>query len=92
MPVAVKKTETHSTLPRMEPYRVLNLVYQTAILLSIVFGGIGVWNGLSNKVEVLADRQARAYDDIKEVKTSLAAITQQLTAVQIGMANKQDKK
>lgn len=92
MASAPKKTESRLTLTRMEPYRVLNLVYQTAILLSIVCGLASVWNGLSSKVEVLTDRQSRAYDDIKEVKTSLASITQQLTAVQISLSNKQDKK
>lgn len=89
---AAKKTETRKIMPRMEPYRIANLIYQTAIFLSIVLGLAGVWNGLSSKVEVLGALQARQADDIKDVKTSLAAITQQLTAVQIGMANKQDKK
>lgn len=76
----------------MEPYRVANLVSQAAIFLSIVFGGIGVWNGLSSKVDVIGALQVRQSDDIREVKASLSAITQQLTAVQIGLANKQDKK
>lgn len=91
---AVAKRSVRS-LPRSRPvdlYRVFNVVGQIAIILTVVFGGLGVWNALSSKVDVLAALQNRQSDDIKEVKTSLQIITDKLTSVEIGLAGKADRK
>lgn len=85
--------------PRIDPaangwnFRTItSTISSFATLLVVVLGGVSVWSQIvSNQSVTNAVLQVQS-DAIKEMKTQLQLIQQSVTQVQIGLANKQDRK
>lgn len=73
-------------------YRLMQTVASLSTLVLVLFGGISVWTTIVSNQSVTAEAVKSIKDDLHDTHTQLQLIQQSLTQVQIGLANKQDRR